>query len=77
MEVSLDTYGLEKSVKFLKKYAWIFNFAVVDLLVHGVLDTMDPAWKETLANMTFQDLNLMANGKIEASVSENMKFKLC
>lgn len=74
MEVKSDTYGLEKSAKLLKKYAWIYNFAVVDLLVYGVLDTMDPVWKEILANMTSQELNLMANGKIEASVSQTCAF---
>jgi hypothetical protein len=74
MEVNSDTYGLEISVKFLKKYAWIYNFAVVDLLVHGLFDTMDSIWKEILNNVTSQDLNSMANGKIEASVSKNVAF---
>lgn len=68
MESNSDTHRLEKSVKFLKNYAWIFNFAVVDLLVHDVFENMDPVWKEILANMTSDDLNSMAKGKIEASV---------
>jgi hypothetical protein len=71
MDANKDTFGLEKAVKFLKKYAWIYNFAVVDVLVHGVFDTMDSTWKEILANVTSQDLNSMASGKIEASATDN------
>jgi hypothetical protein len=74
MDVNRDTFGLEQSVKVLKKYAWIYNFAVVDVLVHGVFDTMDYTWKEILANVTSQDLNSMASGKIEASVTETLRI---
>jgi len=74
VNINRDTFGLEKSVKFLKKNAWIYNFAVVDVLVHGVFDTMDYTWKEILANVTSQDLNSMASGKIQASVTETLRI---
>eukprot|EP00092_Neocalanus_flemingeri_P008373 GFUD01009029.1.p1 GENE.GFUD01009029.1~~GFUD01009029.1.p1 ORF type:complete len:448 (-),score=110.48 GFUD01009029.1:124-1467(-) len=65
---------IQKSVKFLAAYSWIYDFKVTNILSDNILETIPIDWFEFLKKLTTEDFNdIFINQEVTTNLPSNVK----
>jgi len=65
---------LEKSVRFLRNYSWIYDFKVTNILSDKILETIPSDWFEFLNSLTIDEFNdIFVNQEVAKNLPAEVK----